>query len=716
MGTNILFNSKTMLHLARDFFLILLLFYGCNQEFGGYYDTPEGLAGPIYEQLKNEPDFSEFTKAIDKIPVLKRAINSSGLYTVFAPTNEAIAEYLTSQGKSSIDDYDMSNADDSLAIYKLVNGHILFNMYFKIDFDKYIDEKEELINVNYQSNDVYRFGSRYREPDYWYYDKNFKLDRKVLPGYKVLSVYTQEYIDKYKMSQDYQDIYGVAPGDFNIEGAQILIDKRDIPAKNGVIHGINKVLEVRPAIDKILAEKNPYYSNLLEKFVILRFREMVGNDSIFYKDYMYVFNFASDNNVGTILCPAIGTFDDFVQNTVLTSFYNSFDSVPDVTAEYLLSEYIIFGRKWLSDIQTGVINILGDTIVNPDISEKVFASNGIVYVINDLLLSSAFTTVVKVPMLDIKFSWFLEMLYESNSDFINYLKYKDGKFTFFVPTNTALENYGVERRLSAAGEMSFYKDGFRMLSKQIDSLLNYMIIPNYIIRPEDMNTYKWYPTRSGNFLNFENGAINSDITCFDPQETDNGYAYTLEVMPVQPKMTISLYLANTEETGNFRLILETWPWNETTEENLDYLLRRSDGSNSFTVFVPTDQALQEYKDANALEDYDSVSVWQDIGQYHIVKTRLYSEGSFQRKADNPLPEDSSKFVTVYKDIVYSPDNIFDNDHYAWLQFDRNEMKIIDQNGNQANIISTYDIETMNGVIHHIDKVLTPPVKQYPDNE
>src|SRR3989304_1409557 len=101
------------------------LINGCKEDFNGYYDPPEGLTGPIYEQIASEPEFSEFAKAIDKLPLLKRAINTSGLYTVFAPTNEAMQVYLQSQGKTSVDDYDMSIEDDSLAIDKLVNGHIL---------------------------------------------------------------------------------------------------------------------------------------------------------------------------------------------------------------------------------------------------------------------------------------------------------------------------------------------------------------------------------------------------------------------------------------------------------------------------------------------------------------------------------------------------------------------------------------------------------------
>ena len=71
MSNKIILKARSLLHLAKIFLLILVLFYGCNKDFGGYYDTPEGLAGPIYKQLMNDPDFSEFTKAIDKIPVLK---------------------------------------------------------------------------------------------------------------------------------------------------------------------------------------------------------------------------------------------------------------------------------------------------------------------------------------------------------------------------------------------------------------------------------------------------------------------------------------------------------------------------------------------------------------------------------------------------------------------------------------------------------------------
>lgn len=722
--------NETFLHMKKRALLglkiVLLVFVlaGCKEDFNGYYDPPKELEGPIYEQLASDEDFSEFVKAIDKLPLLKNAINSSGLYTIFPPTNEAMIDYLKSQGKSSIDEYDMSKNEDSLFISQLVNGHILFNMYFEYDFNELIeDEKIILLIVGGEiySSDVYRFGSRFRKPDYWYFDKEVEYERRIRPDYKVLSVYTRKYIDKYQMEKDYEDLYGSSPGDFNVEEAQVLQDKRDISAKNGVIHGINKVLKPKPTMDEIIAEKNPYYYNLLEKFAYLGVEEILFKDTIFKKNYMG-FDFAAEDNVGTIFCPLQGTFDEYVNENVLPKFSNNFDSVPDITAEYLLLSYMIGGRRWLSDVETGVINYLDDTVYNPTISEKIIASNGIVYLISDLLLSSAFTTVIKVPMLDNKFSWFLEMIDNSSSDFFNYLRYEDMDFTFLVPTNDALDNAGIERIIEH-GKVKYYWNGLRMLSKQTDSLINYLIIPNNRIDP-DNETYKWYQTRSGNFILFKNKLVNGEVILYDKEETANGYAYTLEQLPVQPKTTISGYLGSQEEDTVFRNIIRNWFWDlipeeittETNEETIEDLLKRSDAGNSFTLFMPTDSAIQAYKTDQGLGNYDSDSVWQDIAQYHVVKTRVYSEGSFQRKADNPLPSDSSRFLTVYKDIVYSPDNIFAKDNYAWLQYMDGQMKIENQAGIEANIVSKYDIETMNGVIHFIDKVLTPPVRQFPDND
>ncbi len=705
--------------------IVTLLFFGCKEDFNNYYDAPDNLAGPIFEQLENDPDFSEFTMALGKLTTLKRAVNTSGLYTVFAPTNESMRAYYAKIGKSSIDDFDMSVESDSMALYKLVNSHILYNMYFKSNFDNLIDEDEQINQLVYMSNDVYRFGTRYREPDYIVFDKNVETNRKVRPGNKVLSIYTDKYINKYKMASDYEDIYGTAAGDFNVEGVQVLEDKRDIAAKNGVIHGINGVIDIIPTIDRVLAEKNPYFSSLLESFVRLEFQDVEGIDSIFYKDYSSSVNFSSDNNIITLFCPEEGEYNNFVDNKILKNFYNSFDSIPEITAIYLLSSYLVDGRRWLSDIQDGVVNILGDTLTDIDITENIVASNGLIYVTGDLLLSSAFSTVVQVPMTHKEYSWFLELLSQvSRSNFIEILRYVNTDYTFFVPTNEALVNYGVERIVDNKDEEpTFYINGFIMYPRATDTLINNFIVRDEIFDPSE-ETYKWHQTRSGNFLLVQNGKLNGNIDCIDKVESDNGFTFTLQKIPPRPNMSVSTYLKNFEPDSHFSTIINRWfsdlisedLTGEVSGDEINYTLSLIDGNNSFTVFVPTDEALQTYKDANGLGGYDTDSSWQDIAQYHIVQTRLFSEGSFERKAENPLPEDDSKFLTLYKDRVYSPDNIFKNDRYAWVRFVDNEQKIVNQSGDEANLVSTYDFQAKNGVVHHVDKVLPPPVREFPDNE
>jgi len=708
-----------------------LVFTGCKKDFNGYYDTPVNLKGAIYEQLKSDPDFSEFVLVIDKFPELKQAINTSGLYTVFAPTNAAIKTYLAAKfpGKNSIADFNINVSADSVALNELVQMHILYNMYFEYDFNHAINTliKPDPRGPSY-SNDVYRYTTRYKDPVYPYFDKTYKLKRLVGRGNKALTVYSAAFLDKYDLRSDYQAFFGIAPSDFNVDEAQIIPGKKNIGAKNGVIHGVNTVLERLPFMDELLYQKNPDFYNLLDQFSVLLYdaastRAQITTkqvpDSIFIKAYgaYYALFLQSDAYDYSFLCPTGNSFNDFITNQVLPGFYNSYDSINSVTSLLILNSYLVLSYANSTNLQHSLLNGVGDTLKNLTFVDKARASNGVLYMVNDQVLSPAFNSVAKVALLDYKYSMFTYLLALTTSNGylqfvlnkIDYLKNPNRSFTLVIPSNSAFTDAGITFQKDYKGVYDFWQGGLKLVQNQKDSIINSLIVPDNSISPGQM-TYKWALTTCGTYMLFNDGKIQG-VNYVTDELTGNGYAYTTDELPKRPSTPIKAIIGGRAGYSIFVdsiLSVQTWNGSQTFKD----LLGTVDGVNTFTVLMPSDALLNQYKSDHARGPFSKDTIWRNIAAYHIITTKIFSDGAFQRKPGNPIVGDDSKFATLYATDVYN--SIFIRDLYAWVQLDFNAKTVTSENGVQANILSSpfLDIQGANGVIEAVDQILVPPTRIY----
>src|ERR1035437_389941 len=193
--------------------------------------------------------------------------------------------------------------------------------------------------------------------------------------------------------------------------------------------------------------------------------------------------------------------------------------------------------------------------------------------------------------------------------------------------------------------------------------------------------------------------------------TGNGYAYTTDVLPKRPSTPIKDIIGGRAAYSIFVdsiLSKQTWNGSQTFKD----LLGTVDGVNTFTVLMPSDALLNQYKTDNARGPFTTDTIWRNIAAYHIIKTKIFSDGTFQRKPGNPIVGDDSKFATLYATDVYN--SIFIKDLYAWVQLDFNAKTVTSENGVQANILSSpfLDIQGANGVIEAVDRILVPPTRIY----
>ncbi|HEX8459894.1 MAG TPA: fasciclin domain-containing protein, partial [Segetibacter sp.] len=94
---------KKIVQRLFPFFMLIALFTNCRKKaLEEYYNRPETLEPPIYQQLTAKGNFKSVLAAIDKAGY-KNTLNAAGFWTFFAPHDSAFQVYFASKGISSID-------------------------------------------------------------------------------------------------------------------------------------------------------------------------------------------------------------------------------------------------------------------------------------------------------------------------------------------------------------------------------------------------------------------------------------------------------------------------------------------------------------------------------------------------------------------------------------------------------------------------------------
>ena len=105
MSTKHIYNKVIGLALA------VLTFAACSDTWNDHFDNKgEGMNDQtLWQAISQNGNLSNFAKVVQACGYDK-SLNSSQVFTVFAPTNEAIAEFLEWKGVSSIQDLDKDYA------------------------------------------------------------------------------------------------------------------------------------------------------------------------------------------------------------------------------------------------------------------------------------------------------------------------------------------------------------------------------------------------------------------------------------------------------------------------------------------------------------------------------------------------------------------------------------------------------------------------------
>lgn len=429
--------SKIFLLLVIGFF-----FVQCSNDKDAYYDEPSWAKPPIYEVLQKEGRFSNYLKCVDRT-MHSSSLHGSGLFTCFAPNDDAFKLYLSAKGYPSVDDIPQSVVDQIVAYSLVYNSYefdrlsdILYGGWDTLQSIKKRTPYYETVHREFNGTDsiwVVDYNS-----ESMFFDKT-KANSKYLP------FYLAKYFDSRTnplTGDDYNTFYPSSKyTGRNVQNASIL--KSDMLSANGVVHEIDQVLLPLPSLEKMLEKDNysmfrsliqsknatggyNYISYYTSQDITQYFQSIFPSKNI---DMVYVKYYGglqvklnleayglndkeAETNGFTVFAPDNSAVQKFF-NEKLKDYYPSFDKVPVDILKYFINAQMINEMVWPGTYK-GMMNSQGDYINGQGASGVAFdrsryydihpASNGFMYGANDYIKSHYFETVFAEILLNPEYS------------------------------------------------------------------------------------------------------------------------------------------------------------------------------------------------------------------------------------------------------------------------------------------------------------------------
>jgi uncharacterized surface protein with fasciclin (FAS1) repeats len=435
--------------IYQSFLLLIcsVIFVQCNNSATDeYYERPSWLEPPIYEVLEQQGRFEHYLQCVEQTEYAD-VLKGAGLYTVFAPNDDAFTTWLREKSYPSVADIPNEEAA------KIVAYSIVYSQWTPEHLG------DMFVNKQYEPGAFKRktayYTLPYRDPMFennWvinesgigalsYTISNYHTDL-LSQNYKYLPVFTSSYFNSFQPAAltavDYNTFYPDANYiGKNVQTGAILTE--GIRAENGVIYEVSTVNEPMNNIDEIV-HSEPQYSKFAElldfktitgeyvfksyidikeySYLLLdAFRKMRPHDNI---DQIYLKLYASlgfsplkddiysddgtnetEKSGNTLFVPDNTVLDNFIR-TKLLKYYTKPEDLPLDALRTLINTHMVKGLVWPTLYRESMnatgeyINGEGSSGIAFDaagILDKKITSNGFIYGIDNIIKSRLFETV-----------------------------------------------------------------------------------------------------------------------------------------------------------------------------------------------------------------------------------------------------------------------------------------------------------------------------------
>ncbi len=682
-----------MVRLNPKIFLSMLLFLmlmvACDDlNEDPHYTDDGGLEDPIYSVLNEKGDYSLYLQCVDKAGY-KNVLNSSGYYTVFAPSDSAFESWLSENGYSSVDDI----SDDEAK--KIIQYSIVFNSFSEATIDDaFVSDGETDENEAFRRKTLFYKGVFIDTVDVddlgviKVVDINYVVDEDNIGttpeldeddnNYKWIPVFTSNYLSENSVSEsDYLNFFPNSTfTGFNVAGAGV--NESDILCENGYVHIVNKVIEPLRNLLDIIESKENYstFANILEKYLVSY--DIAPDDFIDnYNDY--------NNTTGNVYCKSypnltfgpntetiessssygddqITTLTAFVpDNDAVQTFFDEkflkwYDSLDDMSSDLIadfINSHLFTAGVWPSKFESWETKF-----TSADIEESEMASNGLFYGTNRVQESDYFFTVWGEINLNPDYSLFKQACEDNN---FNYTLMSSTKWTVFMVDNDAMQEYGFTYD-NDRSEWSF-EGSTSNASSYLARWLGMHIILGTVDEFSEGDMIQTYGSDGeGEYIKYENGLLyaagnyEDENVGAEPVELDeepnNGVTYKFYTQSLeyaqQDPITLLLQNSDYSEYCKFLMANESLFTADDEDENAGTIEDLSGGAPN-TMFVLTNDAIYDAQDNGVLPysatttDVTKQAMIKAFFKYHIIPNYYFPLVS------DPDRLSTDTYTTAYKD-------------------------------------------------------------------
>jgi uncharacterized surface protein with fasciclin (FAS1) repeats len=437
-----------MKNCFNKFILLLLLVpvAQCQRERDEYYAAPEWGRKPVYEVLQGEGRFGLYLQCVDKT-LYATSLKGNGLWTVFAPNDDAFKAYLAAKGYGSVDDMPLGEVEKIVA-YSMVYDRYELDHLSDIRTNGW-DTLNSIKKKTAYYETIHREYDEYRQDSIWVVSPttaasggsaSYALNDN---NYKYLPFYMARYFGARQTpltAEDYNVFYPNATyTGKNIQGASIVT--QDMLASNGVAHELDGLNEPLPNLEdilfgdpsysefrKLVELKNPikeplFYSYFTSLAMTQYFQTMYPDRSIsnvYAKTYAALdvpFNCERFSNAlddispesegYTVFIPNNEAIQDFVAEKIAGYGYSSVSELSVNLVQIFINAHLVTNMIWPGEYK-GAKNV-SDAYINGEgpggsgyeavCTDVRPASNGFFYGMRSYVKSPYFETVLAEVLL-----------------------------------------------------------------------------------------------------------------------------------------------------------------------------------------------------------------------------------------------------------------------------------------------------------------------------
>ena len=694
--------------------LLLIILSGCTKEFEEYYQIPEGLIGTILDVLEEDGNYTQFIKAVELVEY-DDVLGKTGNFTVFAPNDAAFSEFFTEFGYTSVEDIPEEELEG------IVYYHIIFWAYSKFMLLYGLGVQD--VTIEYSPLD-FKKPTRYIPPTTIEYDT---LGRRynIYHEPKFIPVYSDELFAELEedASVNYSFLYpGSVFGGFHIDRAEVV--EHDVPAQNGWIHKIDKVLIPPDNHDQILEKRDEFslYRELLEQNTFYQYsssyttaQDNEGDvdedgelDSLFLKmNSIFPFGTSLDienvsynggQNILTLFAPTNQALNDFLMDQ--TTGYPSINHIGEYWINWYLAHYIGINywpsgfssltEDWTWDLTSSLVDC---NLTEGDIHYSQMASNGPFCGINKYFLPKIFESIARPIYGNSEYEWFCNMLVFYLADRL--LNEADLEFTLFAPTNTAIQKAGYIFRGGISGYGLYGPDPFYPISrKEATDIVNSHIIFGELSM-SDFEAGTFIETSQSTFLAVEQDGIyaGGDVTPSKIGDSEivsgKGIVYKIDRMLVAPNTSIFEIISDPATYPQYQKFYQLCYESGLMvldSDNRPTSLDNVSVGTYYSCFIPSNEAL-ESGIANGSIPAEADSIQQFL-RYHFVEGVFFPDGEKSGIFNTTRIDEESGYLFNMIEVL--------NQKY--------DLRIKDNMGNIRNVVNPNHI-VEDGVIHQIDSCL-----------